>query len=201
MKTPLQFYFDFSSPYGYFGALHIDQLAAKYGREVEWHPILLGIIFKTTETRALVDLPVKGPYARHDLVRTARFHHIDFRIPTHFPIATHQAARAMLWIQNKHGKDLAKQFAKKIFTSFFVDDVNVSEVDAVLKIAAQLGVNPDELATGITLPEIKDQLKVEVDTALAQGVFGAPFVVVDGEQFWGFDRFYQIEALLKDGKI
>ncbi len=201
MKTPVQFYFDFSSPYGYFGALRIDELAAKYGREVEWHPILLGIIFKTTQTSALLNLPLKGPYSRHDLVRTAKFHQIDFRLPTIFPVATHQAARAMLWIQNQHGKDAAKRFAKKVFQSFFVDDVNISEVDAVLTIGAQCGIDAQKLATGITLTEIKDQLKAEVDAALEQGIFGAPFVVVDGEQFWGFDRFYQIEALLKDGKI
>jgi 2-hydroxychromene-2-carboxylate isomerase len=26
-------------------------------------------------------------------------------------------------------------------------------------------------------------------------------VIVDGESFWGFDRFDQLEAFLRDGKI
>ena len=28
-------------------------------------------------------------------------------------------------------------------------------------------------------------------------VFGAPFMIVDGEPFWGFDRFNQLDAYLK----
>jgi hypothetical protein len=31
-------------------------------------------------------------------------------------------------------------------------------------------------------------------------VFGSP-VIADGEPFWGFDRFAQLEAFLKNGKI
>ncbi len=28
-------------------------------------------------------------------------------------------------------------------------------------------------------------------------MFGSPFVIIDGEPFWGFDRFEQVEAHLK----
>ena len=48
MAGTIDFYFDFSSPYGYFAASRIDELAAKYGRNVNWHPLLLGVVFKTT---------------------------------------------------------------------------------------------------------------------------------------------------------
>ena len=42
MPQPVDFYFDFSSPYGYFAAAKIDALAAKHGRTTVWRPILLG---------------------------------------------------------------------------------------------------------------------------------------------------------------
>ena len=45
MAQPIDFYFDFSSPYGYFAATKIDTLGARYRREVSWHPILLGVVF------------------------------------------------------------------------------------------------------------------------------------------------------------
>ena len=48
MPNPIEFYFDFSSPYGYIAAEKIDALAAKHGREVTWRPFLLGVAFKTT---------------------------------------------------------------------------------------------------------------------------------------------------------
>jgi 2-hydroxychromene-2-carboxylate isomerase len=201
MKTPIQFYFDFSSPYGYFAAMSIDELANRYDRQVDWHPILLGVIFKTTESKSLVEFPLKGPYSQHDMVRTARLHQIDFKMPTVFPISTHQAARAMLWLQKQHGSAVAKQFAKKIYQAFFVDDINISEIEAVLKIATQCGLDCQEVASGMAQPEIKDQLKADNEAAIAKGIFGAPFIIIDGEPFWGFDRFYQVEAMLKNGEI
>jgi len=36
MAGDLDFYFDFSSPYGYFAAMRIDALAAKYQRRSCW---------------------------------------------------------------------------------------------------------------------------------------------------------------------
>ncbi len=35
--------------------------------------------------------------------------------------------------------------------------------------------------------------------ALARGVFGTPFMFVDGEPFWGQDRMTQIERWLQSG--
>ena len=48
MAAPIEFYFDFSSPFGYLASEKIDQLAAKYGREVVWRPFLLRAVFKIT---------------------------------------------------------------------------------------------------------------------------------------------------------
>ena len=58
--APIDFYFDFSSPYGYLAAEKIDELAARYGRSVLWHPILLGVTFKATGLVPLTVIPLKG---------------------------------------------------------------------------------------------------------------------------------------------
>ena len=79
MPQPLDFYFDFSSPYGYFASTRIDELAGRYGRDVEWHPILLGVVFKTTGSQPLPQVPMKGEYALHDFKRTARHHGIAYQ--------------------------------------------------------------------------------------------------------------------------
>lgn len=201
MSTALHFYFDFSSPYGYLAAMKIDELAAKYARPVEWHPILLGAIFKTTGAVPLVEVPLKGAYSRHDLKRTARFHHIPFTLPENFPINTVNTARAMLWIANKLGKASAVQFAKAAYRAYFVEGIAIDEPTQIAQIATQLGLDGDAIARELSNQEIKDQLKAEVTSAQSQGVFGSPFVLVDGESFWGFDRFDQLEALLKNGQI
>ena len=85
---PVDFYFDFSSPYGYFAAHRIDAIAKRWGRAVEWEPILLGLVFEVSGGRPLPSIPMKGDYARVDVRRTARFHGIAWQQPSKFPAST-----------------------------------------------------------------------------------------------------------------
>jgi len=198
-KSPIDFWFDFSSPYGYLMAEKIDAVAAKHGRKVRWHPILLGVIFQASGSRPPVDgTSSKSKYMWNDFHRSARHMGIPYKSPRRFPLATQNAARAYYWL---HGRDcaLARQFALAVYRAFFVDDLDISAPDTVLDIAGKLGVNREELAAALQSPEIKARLKDEVDAALAAGVFGSPHVIIDGEAFFGADRLPQIEHWLETG--
>lgn len=201
MTAPIDFYFDFSSPYGYLAAMRIDELAARYGRAVNWHPVLLGPVFKSTGGAPLLTIPMKGAYSLHDIQRTARFHKIPYRHPTPCPIATHAPARAMLWIRETVGNDDAVAFGKAVFSAYFADGVHIGEPGNVIAIGERLGIDPVALGDGMGSQAIKDRLKADVEQAMARGVFGAPFIFVDDEPFWGFDRFDQIAATLENGRI
>ena len=72
MAAPIDFYFDFSTPYGYLAAERIDALAAKHGRSVTWRPMQLGDAFKLTGGQPLPSIPMKGEYATRDFLRSAR---------------------------------------------------------------------------------------------------------------------------------
>lgn len=201
MTSAIDFYFDFASPHGYFASTCIDEIASKHGRGVAWHPILLDIVYKVNGTGALVQHPVKTEYLRHDVERTARFHGIAYKRPSHFPIPTQCAERAVLWVQDHRGGDLSAEFAKSIFHALYVDDVNIGEPSELVKLGENLGIDGAALEAGMHSPAAKDHLKAEIDLAMARGVFGSPFVIVDGEPFWGFDHLTQVEACLKNGKI
>jgi 2-hydroxychromene-2-carboxylate isomerase len=54
-------------------------------------------------------------------------------------------------------------------------------------------VDGAELAAALEDPAVKERVKKEVDAAIAAGVFGSPFFVVDGEPFWGGDRLPMME--------
>ena len=41
--------------------------------------------------------------------------------------------------------------------------------------------------------------KAEVENAMQAGVFGSPHFIVDGEPFWGIDKFEQIDRWLATG--
>ena len=48
MSSPVEFYFEFSSPYAYFAAQKIDQIAEDNGSKCIWKPFLLGAAFHKT---------------------------------------------------------------------------------------------------------------------------------------------------------
>ena len=196
MAADIDFYFDFSSPYGYFGSTAIEALAARHGRKVRWHPILLGLIFRATGAGPLVDVPLKGDYARHDFRRTADMNGIDFNMPAPFPIATGAPARAMLWTRAEHGDQQAVALAKALYRAYFVDNLDISSADNVVQVGAAMGLDATALLAGLNSTPIREQLKADTDAAMQAGVFGSPFVIVDGERFWGFDHFPTIDAML-----
>ena len=195
-NDPIDFYFDFSSPYAYFASTRIEALAARHGRAVRWHPILLGVVFRSVGTQALTTYPVKGDYAFHDFERTARFERIPYNRPPRFPLATQCAARAMRWVMAHLGAPQATPLMHALFRAMFVDGVALDDANEVLRIAASLGIEREALAAGMDSDAMREQLRAGTAEALARGVFGAPFMIVDGEAFWGFDRFDQLEAHL-----
>ena len=198
MSDPIQFYFDFSSPYSYLASEMIDELAAKYGRQVQWRPILLGAAFQKSGLPLLVTVPLKGEYSLRDFDRSARFYGIPFKFPEKFPLATHTAARGYYWL---HGQDCgkAREFAHAVFRAYWIDGRDVSDLGVVLDIAAGLGIDRDALTEAVGKPEIKERLKTETEGAIAKGMFGAPYMIVDGEPFWGADRLPQLEKWLATG--
>jgi len=199
MAAPIDFYFDFSSPYGFLAAQEVDALAARHGRTVDWHPMLLGVVFKQTGMAPLTGIPLKGEYSKRDFARSARFHGIaEFRMPSRFPIASQAPARIVLWLKAQD-RALAVRVAKALFHAYFREDVDISDADAAAAIAAREGVDAAAARAAIDDPAVKDALKREVEQAIGRGVFGSPFIIVDGEPFWGLDRFDQIERWLATG--
>jgi len=195
---PVDFYFEFSSPYGYIASRLADDLEQRIGRPLRWRPILLGPIFKLTGQAPLTQLPMKGPYAQKDFSRTARMHKLPYRHPDKFPIGTVGACRAFYWM---HDRDpaAARKLAKALYRAYFVDNRNIGDAEAVLRIAAETGLDPTALGSAIEDPALKARVKGEVDAAIAAGVFGSPFFIADGEPFWGVDRIPMLEDWVRRG--
>jgi 2-hydroxychromene-2-carboxylate isomerase len=198
MPAPIQIYFDFSSPYGYLGSEKIEALAARHGRTVDWHPMLLGIAFKTTGSQPLTSVPIKGDYAKRDMERSARFHGVAFRLPSKFPIATQAPARIVLW-QREHDQASVGNLVKALYRAYFVLDRDIGDPDIAADVAAESGLDRQAARGAVDDAAVKDALRREVDAAMAKGVFGSPFVFVDGEPFWGIDHFDQVDRWLAHG--
>lgn len=198
MPAPIDFYFDFSSPYGYLASLRIDELAARHGRDVTWRPYLMGAAMKRTGSQPLVHRPLVADYARRDIPRSARRIGAPFTLPDPFPVATVAAGRAFYRLHD-HDPGVARRFAADVYRAYFVEGRNIGEAAVVLDVAAAGGADRDTLAAALQDPEVKQRLRAETDAAMGRGVFGSPWFIVDGEPFWGNDRIDDVAHWLESG--
>ena len=196
--TPIDFYFEFSSPYGYIASQLAEDFERRVGRPLKWRPMLLGPVFKITGQAPLVEVPMKGEYSRKDFVRSARLHKVAYKQPEKFPIGTVAALRAFYWVGDRDPAQ-ARELAKRLYAAYFADGTDISAPATVIEIAKSAGVDGAALAAALEDPAVKDRAKREVDAAIAAGVFGSPFFVVDGEPFWGVDRMPMVEDWIKTG--
>jgi 2-hydroxychromene-2-carboxylate isomerase len=199
-RAPIGFWFDFSSPYSYIASEWIEALAARHGRTVKWHALLLGATFQAAELKSPVAYPLKREYSIRDFERSARFEGVPMKVPDEFPIPTINAARVFWWL-NETDPQRAVAWAHAGLRAYFARGVMLSDPAALKALLADFGVDPAEAEAAWNEPRVKALLKSANDAAIAAGIFGAPWFVVDGEPFWGNDRKPQIERWLADGRF
>lgn len=192
----IDFYFDFSSPYGYLASTQVDAVAARRGCSVVWRPFLVGTAMKLTGRQPLAHTPIIADYMLHDVQRYARLLGIPLRVPDRFPVGAVAASRAYYWIRERD-PERAVAFAKAVYRAYFVDNVDITDAKEVAIAAAAPGTGCEELLAALDEDEAKLLLRRENDKALAKGVFGSPFFAIGDESFWGIDRLTQAERWLQ----
>jgi 2-hydroxychromene-2-carboxylate isomerase len=195
----VDFWFDFSSPYSYIANEWVDALAARHGRTVRRHAILLGATFQAAELKSPVSYPVKREYSIADFARSARFEGLPYRHPENFPIPTQNAARIFWWQHDTVSPAAAADWSRAALRAYFTRGAALNDVAALRALAADGGLDADAAEAAWNDPAWKVRLKAENDAAIAAGIFGAPSFMVDGELFWGNDRRPQIERWLAGG--
>ena len=113
----LDFYFDFISGYGYFASLRVEAIAARHGRSVNWHSMLLGVsVMKVMGLKPLLETPLKSDYVLNDAARYMRQHGLKLARQVSDPMMDPRpAARAFYWVRRHHpGREAA--FARASFS-------------------------------------------------------------------------------------
>jgi 2-hydroxychromene-2-carboxylate isomerase len=90
----------------------------------------------------------------------------------------------------------AGALAKRLIIGYFQNGLDTDDPHAIAIVAASLGIDADTMLAGIADPEVKLIARRHGDQAIARGVFGSPWIFVDGEPFWGSDRLPMVERWL-----
>ena len=199
-KAPIRFYFDFISPFGYFASLRIDELARRYGREVDWTSMLLGVsVLKVMGIPAIVDLPLKGPYVINDAKRYVRQHQVPFERPSSWPTSRPvEAGRVFAWAKEVD-PGAAKRLAGFVFRSYFVHCLDIADDGVLGTCVREAGLSWQDFEAARAEGTPTELLRRNVDDSIERGVFGSPFFIVDGEPFFGLEKLPVVEEWLQAG--
>ena len=194
MTKTVEFFYDFGSPTVYLAATQLPDIAASVGATIDWRPMLLGGVFKSTGNQSPVVVPAKAAYMNNDLKRFAKRYGVPFRFNPHFPINTLALMRGAVAYQDD--AVAASTYRDAIFTAIWVEARNLNEPDVIGQVLSDAGLDPAELMNRIGQQTVKDQLIANTEEAVNRGVFGAPTFFVGEQMFFGQDRLdFVTEAL------
>lgn len=194
MAGQIDFYWDIGSTNTYFAFHLLRPIAERRQAAICYQPFNLGYVFRHHHY-ALTDEPrAKLSNRRRDLERWAAFHDLPFRMPDVFPIKTSRALRGSL-VARRHG--LEDAYLDAIFRAYWEDnDASIADYDGLRRVAAAIGISPDHFEVECESEAIRAELIEVTRQGLDAGVFGAPTFVIDGEIYWGKDRFEFVDAHL-----
>lgn len=200
MGSAIDFYFDFSSPYGFLASTQIDALASRFDREIVWRPFLLGAVYKKVGQSPL-DHPLKRDFVNYvDVCRCARLLGLDIKTPRGWPEHSIPPARVFYWLTDQDAKQAA-EYARAAYRAYWLEGNSTADAEIAASVAENIGVDRATAAAAIQDQSIKDRFVAENEAAIAHGVFGSPFIFIDGERFWGNDRLNHIAIYLERGTI
>lgn len=196
MAAPIRFYFDFTSTYSYIAAHQIDELAARYGREVDWCAVSLGHIFQAIGQTPPPFIPERLKYNLLDLERSCTLAGLPWKVPPVFPFDA-KIPRYIFWTLKAKDDALARSFARMLLRRAFGEGLSIVTVAEIADFCGDMpGLDEAALTEAAANTAAKRAVVTAMDSARADGMIGAPFMVLDGEPFWGADRLSQIEQRL-----
>jgi carboxymethylenebutenolidase len=198
MSKRIEYFFTPISPWTYLGHGRLMEIARRHGAEVLHRPVDLGQVFPATGGLPLAKrAPARQDYRFVELRRWSE--HLGLPLvlrPTHFPAPDEWAALAIV-AADRAGLD-AGRLTGALLAALWAQDRATGERGTVLEVLAECGM-PASLIDEAELDGLRAVRQGYTDEALARGVFGAPFFVLDGEPFWGQDRLDFLDRALARG--
>ena len=117
------------------------------------------------------------------------------------------AHRLAKYVQNRY-PELAQELIFKIFESNFIKNENIADHDVLIKIAASLGLDENEISEMLKKESLQIEVELDMDEALSYGITRIPYYIIEyqGERLTipGVFEKEDLETAFKDmisGKI
>lgn len=191
--SPLEFFYDFASPYSYLAATQVFAMAERTATPVRLVPVVLGRILAAAA--AAPAGPAKLRYLQTDLMRWARRLKVQLHFPSRFPMNTMTALRLCVQAA-QHSEEAHRALCLRLFRLYWVEDQDLLDPKVLTQALNAAFLPAAELLQGCAQPAVRDALRDYTEDAIKRGVFGVPSFLVDGELFFGNDRLDFVESVL-----
>lgn len=196
-------YTDYKSPYAYLAKDLAYELERDLPVRLEWLPYVLDIPSFLGSARVDADGSVleenrnahqwrRVRYSYMDCRRQARKRGLVIRGPRKIWNST-LAAAGMLYAQ-RAGDAVFRRYHDAVFERFWKRELDIEDVAVIAAVLAEFGA--DGAAFAAQAQAGRDEVAAISRAAEAQGVFGVPSFLVDGELFWGREHLPDIRAML-----
>lgn len=196
----LEFFYDLTSPWTYLAFTGVQPIAAKYGVDIEWRPILVGGVFNAVN-QDLYEQREKAfgnerrmTYMFKDLMDWAKLREIDINWPSFHPSNAVKCMRGC-FVAEQQG--LLVEYSKAVFEAYWGRMEDVSQDEVLATIVSALGMDSAAFLQAIIQPEVKSQLRINTDEVIERGAYGSPTLYINGDDmYFGNDRLPLVEQTL-----
>lgn len=199
MASDIEFWIALSSPSSYLASLRIDSVGRKHGINVRWRPFNIRKALEVEGIKPNVQYERKGSYTRRDWERTARFHGHPYKMPEPFGRSSLPATTIAYWAEAEQGHGPLKDFCRAVMKAYFVENRAIDDAAVLASLAEQCGLDPSAARAAIDDAAAVAAVETATQEAIDKGIWGAPFMIVDGEMFWGEDRVEQLDLWIERG--
>lgn len=193
MTINIDTYYDFRSPYAYFADYRVRKADFGLATTVEWvgRPIFIDAILNLQSGREpwapYVDtlIPPKRAYLMADIRRMARFYGVPYKPSWKWPNRPNQIPA--LCIASLLSGRTEQIFRSTIFDGLWHEQRDISDPAILREAVGRAGGDPAVVEQADD-PGVREALTKRTVEAYANGVFGTPTFVWNGEIFFGADR-------------
>lgn len=111
-----------------------------------------------------------------NMVQTAKQVGLDFQFDTMILTNTFDAHRVTMFAK-KHGK--MKEMTERILHAYFTESKHIGDHETLTELAAEVGLNRDEVARMLASDEMADVVRADEQTGQQLGITGVPFFLLN----------------------
>jgi 2-hydroxychromene-2-carboxylate isomerase len=185
----ITFYFDFISPYAWLAFQALPEALKGISHTVIYKPVLFGAMLKHHGQLGPAEIPAKRDWTYRQVQWLAHTQGVDLQMPAAHPFNPLGLLR--LAVASQPSGWPSRYVCETLFRHVWCSGLDAADAQRLVELTAQLSPERDPHS-----PEVKQQLQLWTQEAIAQDVFGVPSLVVDGHVFWGQDALPMLHAYL-----